>query len=271
MPRISEIKGVSANCPIHPMYVMAMQQYTKSVPNPLESLFWSQGKWNNEWTMHSFWIWLFPPKFKWKCTYFCDQNAWIMMHELDSTCQERNVPKTTTSIGLMVQKLCTCEVQICLAMIDPYLLNHTWEIHVFGLYWKWENKIYNFHVGQNFIWSMLGHVILRRKPFHFWQFQITGHLLFLETFHLTSNSSLLMFDMSNETCMDMNEVSLTISHLQNHDWMHSWLVLTFLGFWLTEPCSDEFQAFFNWDLDSKWYHKLYELFMNDHGVQILQG
>ena len=100
-------------------------------------------------------------------------------------------------------------------------------------FWKWERKIFNFHVGQNFIWSFLDDVILRRKPFHFWQFQITGHLLFLETFHLTSNSSMLMFEMSNETCMDMNEASLTISHLQIHDWMHSWLVLTFLGFQLT--------------------------------------
>jgi hypothetical protein len=42
-----------------------------------------------------------------------------MMHELDSAFQERNVAKRTTSIGLMVQKLCTCEVQIDLAMIDP--------------------------------------------------------------------------------------------------------------------------------------------------------
>ena len=94
-------------------------------------------------------------------------------------------------------------------------------------FWKGESKIFNFHVGQNFIWSLYDDVNLRRRPFHFWQFEITGHLLFLETFHLTSNSSMLILDMSNKTCMDMNEASLTIFHLQIHGWMHNWLWLTF--------------------------------------------
>ena len=80
-------------------------------------------------------------------------------------------------------------------------------------FWKGESKIFNFHVGQNFIWSFLDDVNLRRRPFHFWQFEITGHLLFLETFLLTLNSSMLIFEMSNETCMDMNETFPTISHL----------------------------------------------------------
>ena len=44
--------------------------------------------------------------------------------------------KNPTPFGLMVQKLCTCEVQIILTKIDPYLLNHTWEIHVLGLFGK---------------------------------------------------------------------------------------------------------------------------------------
>jgi hypothetical protein len=52
--------------------------------------------------MHNFWITTFPPKFKWKVQNFCDGNAWYVMHELDSACQERNVAKRTTSIGLMV-------------------------------------------------------------------------------------------------------------------------------------------------------------------------
>ena len=95
-------------------------------------------------------------------------------------------------------------------------------------FWKGESKIYNFHVGQNFIWSIFGHVILRRKTFHFWQFSITSHFLFLESFHLTLFSSFLMFEMSNETCLDMNEVSLTLSHLQIHHFRHSWPQLTFL-------------------------------------------
>ena len=52
------------------------------------------------------------------------------------------------------------------------------------------------------------------KTCHFWKLEITGHFLFLESFVLTLNSSKLMFEMSNETCMDMNEVFLTLSHLQ---------------------------------------------------------
>ena len=90
-------------------------------------------------------------------------------------------------------------------------------------FWKGESKIFNFHVGQNFIWSLYDDVNLRRRTFHFWQFEITGHLLFLETFHLTSNSSILIFEMSNETCVDMNEAFQTISHIQIHDFRHSWL------------------------------------------------
>ena len=77
---------------------------------------------------------IFPPKFKWKVKYFCDGNAWLMMHVLDSACQDMNVAKRTTSFGLMVKKLCMFEVQIHLAMIDPYLFNHTWEIHDLGLF-----------------------------------------------------------------------------------------------------------------------------------------
>ena len=93
-------------------------------------------------------------------------------------------------------------------------------------FWKGENKIFNFHVGQNFIWSFLDDVILRRKPFHFWQFWITSHFLFLESFVLTLFSSMLMFEMSNETCLNMNEVFLTTSHLQIQQLTCGWLLLT---------------------------------------------
>ena len=93
-------------------------------------------------------------------------------------------------------------------------------------FWKGESKIFNFHVGQNSIWSLYDDVNLRRRPFHFWLFEITGHLLFLETFLLTSISSMLIFIMSNKTCMDMNESSQTISHLQIPEFRHSWPQLT---------------------------------------------
>jgi lauroyl/myristoyl acyltransferase len=37
----------------------------------------------------------------------------------------------------------------------------------------------------------------------------------------------LSFDMSNETCFNMNEVYPTLSHLQIHKIKHSWPQLTF--------------------------------------------
>jgi hypothetical protein len=128
-------------------------------------------------------------------------------------------------------------------------------------FWKGESKIYNFHFGQNFIWSIFGHVILRRKPFHFWQFWITSHFLFLESFHLTLFSSFLMFEMSNETCLDMNEVSLTLSHLQIHHFRHSWPQLTFLTdrwIWL---CTDQVELQTPDEMAPQWnpsFHKLNE-------------
>jgi hypothetical protein len=43
-------------------------------------------------------------------------------------------------------------------------------------FWKWENKIFNFHVGQKFIWSLYHDASLRSRSFHFWQIWITGQL-----------------------------------------------------------------------------------------------
>ena len=92
------------------------------------------------------------------------------------------------------------------------------------IFWKGESKIFIFHVGQNSIWSLYDDVNLRRRPFHFGQFEITGPLLFLETFLLTSNSSMLMFEMSNETHLNMNGVFLTTSHLQIQQLTYGWLL-----------------------------------------------
>ena len=41
-------------------------------------------------------------------------------------------------------------------------------------FWKWENKIFNFHVGKKFIWSLYHDVSLGSRSFHFWQIPITG-------------------------------------------------------------------------------------------------
>ena len=43
-------------------------------------------------------------------------------------------------------------------------------------FWKRENKIFNFHVGQKIIWSLYHDVSLGSRSFHFWQIPITGQL-----------------------------------------------------------------------------------------------
>ena len=52
------------------------------------------------------------------------------------------------------------------------------------------------------------------KTFPFLAVENYRSLLFLETFYLTSNFSMMMFDMLYESCMDMNETFPTISHPQ---------------------------------------------------------
>ena len=203
------------------------EQYTKLAHFHLKSDFGANGndKMFKQCTKFEFHV--FPPKIKWngKCSY--DDNACHVMQDLESRDQEKNVQKRVIQFGALVEKLCTFEVQTTLGHVwsislQPYMRN-SWS----WTFWKWESKIFNFHVGQNFIWSFLDDVILKRKPFHFWQIQIIGHFLFLESFDLTLFSSMLMFEMSNETCLHMNEASLTISLLQIHGWTDSWLLLTF--------------------------------------------
>jgi hypothetical protein len=94
-------------------------------------------------------------------------------------------------------------------------------------FWKWENKIFNFHVGKKFIWSLYHDVSLRIKTFHFWQIPIQVNFLFLEISCLASNSSLMVFDMLYEAYMDMNEPSQTKFLLKIHKLKPSWPRLTF--------------------------------------------
>ena len=137
-------------------------------------------------------------------------------------------------------------------------------------FWKWENKIFNFHVGQKFIWSLYDDVSLRSRSFHFWQLKLQVQFLFLEIFWLASNSSMILFAMIYEAYWDMNKLSQTKSIHQNHKINHSWPTLTFLGFWTDWTSSDEFQTLIPWELDFKWCPKIYELLIIDHGAQILQ-
>jgi hypothetical protein len=65
------------------------------------------------------------------------------------------------------------------------------------------------------------------KNFPFLETSVTSHFLFLAVFVLTWFSSFLSFEMSFNTCSNMNEVCLTHFHLHIHQIMYSWPQLTF--------------------------------------------
>jgi hypothetical protein len=41
-----------------------------------------------------------------------------------------------------------------------------------------------------------------------------------------------VFEMSNETCLNMNGVFLITSHLQIHNWLCSWLARASVDWWM---------------------------------------
>ena len=65
------------------------------------------------------------------------------------------------------------------------------------------------------------------QNFPFLETSITSHFLFLAVFVLTWFSSFLGFEMSFNTCSNMNEVYPTHFHLHIHQIMYSWPPLTF--------------------------------------------
>ena len=80
------------------------------------------------------------------------------------------------------------------------------------------------------------------KNFPFLETSITSHFLFLAIFVLTLFSSFLSFDISNETCFNMNEGYPTLFHLQIHKIKHSWPQLTFsTDRWIWQ-CTDPDEA-----------------------------
>ena len=66
-------------------------------------------------------------------------------------------------------------------------------------FWKWENKIFNFHVGQKFIWSLYHDASWGSRSFHFWQLKLQVQFLFWEIFWFASNSSMMLIPMTYET------------------------------------------------------------------------
>jgi len=134
------------------------------------------------------------------------------MNDLENICHEEQSAKRGTQFGIMSQKLCSFEIPCTLGndwIISPQpFIRCSWS----WTFWKWEREIFNFHVGQNFIWSFFdvgSWVEVGSKTCHFWKVEIIGHFPFLETFDLTSNSSTLIFGMMNKHDLDMNEMKKT--------------------------------------------------------------
>ena len=97
------------------------------------------------------------------------------------------------------------------------------------------------------------------KNFPFLETSITSHFLFLAIFVLTLFSSFLSFDMSNETCFNMNEVYPTLSHLQIHKIKHSWPQLTFsTDRWIWQ-CTDQSEPQFPDEMAQWWNPSLNKL------------
>ena len=80
------------------------------------------------------------------------------MNDLESSCHEKNYAKRSTQFGIMSQKLWPFEVPCTLSndlIISPQpFIRCSWS----WTFWKWEREIFNFHVGQNFIWSFIDDV-----------------------------------------------------------------------------------------------------------------
>jgi len=92
------------------------------------------------------------------------------------------VGKNPTKFGLMVHELWL----FWSSKIGENELIISWQPHMgfesSWTFWKWENKIFNFHIGQKFIWSFYHDASWGSRSFHFWQLKLQVHFLFLENF-----------------------------------------------------------------------------------------
>ena len=85
----------------------------------------------------------------------------------NGVCAYKEFPIWTNHVEVMASWLWVISEIHWAIIFQPYMgFSSSWT------FWKGENKIYNFHVEQIFIWSFLGHVVLRSKTFHFWKLQL---------------------------------------------------------------------------------------------------
>ena len=175
------------------------------------------------------------------------------MHDLEIRCQEKNIAKRTTQFGALVQKLCSFEVLCTLGndlIISPQpFIRCSWS----WTFWKWERKIFNFNVGQNFIWSFFDVGKLS------WSW--SKNLPFLETFKLqvTFHFGKLLIWLQN-----LQGRCLTCWITFFGTWMKcfkpffhllalSWLAVDFYRPKMTWSCTVDFEPSTLGQIASKWY------------------
>ena len=194
-------------------------------------------------------LWNFVQKSSWVSTWSCKGIACHVMICLETTSHDEQNAKRTTHFGALVQKLCPFEFSNTLChdwtiFPQPHIRN-SWS----WTFWKWERKIFNFHVGQNFIWSFLDDVNLS------WSWSKT--LPFLE---ISNYRSPAIFGKSWPDFKFFNvDVWNAKWDLFEHEWSISnhfpppnpqlTLQLTSVDFYgpqMTCTCTDEFWAFNTW-------------------------
>ena len=168
--------------------------------------------------------------FKWKRSKYAILIGEVLAHEIyifgkrgsNVTCRKKPHPNWPNGLRDMAFWSSKISENDLIITCQPYMgIECSWT------FWKWENKIFNFHVGQKFIWSLYHDVSLGSRSFHFWQLKLQVQFLFLEIFWLASNSSMMLFAMIYEAYWDMNKLSQTKSIHQNHKIKPSWPSLTF--------------------------------------------
>ena len=125
---------------------------------------------------------------------------------------------------------------------------------------RWEQDLQlscwtNFHL--KLLWTRGFEV----QNFPFLETSITSHFLFLAVFVLTWFPSFLSFEMSNNTCSNMNEVYPTHFHLQIHQIMYSWPQLTFSADRWIWQCIDQSEPQFSDKMAQGWNPSL-----NKHNI-----
>ena len=168
------------------------------------------------------------------------------------------VGKNPTKFGLMVHEIWLAEVHKFLKLNWSYLANHPWDLRVLGLFENGRTRSSTFMLGKNSFEAYLmleSWVEVEPKTFHFWKLEIIGHFPFLETFDLTSNSSMLIFEMINKHDLDMNGMKKLNSQFKTHSWLFSWLHWSLddlkMSWWI--------RASTIWEFAPKWTYSSHKL------------